>query len=82
MNNVTHYDGVDVNVLDPNGRCLRDVDEVRTEPDRAVIAIKQPIENSWTEADWARLAELAACTVHSAHNGTVRWQGPVRIVCG
>jgi hypothetical protein len=82
MDNVTYYDGADVIVLDSHGQCLRDVDEVRAEPDRAVIAIKRPLENPWTEADCARLAELVSCTVHSAHDGRIRWQGPVRIVCG
>jgi hypothetical protein len=82
MNNVTHYDGADVIVLDSHGRCLRDVDEVRAEADRAVIAVKQPLENEWTAADCTRLAALASCTVHSAYDGTVRWKGPARIVGG
>jgi hypothetical protein len=75
-NNVTHYDGADVIVLDLHGRCLRDVDEVHAEPDRAVIALKPPLKSAWTAADCPRLAELASCTVHSAHDGMVRWQGP------
>jgi hypothetical protein len=79
---MTHYDGADVIVLDPHGRCVREVDEVRVEPDRAVISIKPPLKSAWTAADCARLAELVACTIHSAYDGTVRWQGPVRLVCG
>jgi hypothetical protein len=60
MNNVTRYDGGDAIVLDPHGRCVRAVDEVRLDPDRAVVALKQAPQNAWTAAECARLAELAA----------------------
>jgi hypothetical protein len=73
---MTHYDGNDVLVLDDRGVCLRAVDEVRVEDDRAVVMLKA---QSLTWNDQAAL--LGPLTIHSSHDGSLRWGGPVRLVC-
>ena len=75
----THLDGADVVVFDAYGRSVPAVDEVRIEPDRAVVAVQFEAARSW----WLALdsEETPACAIHSVRDGSVHWRGPVRLVC-
>jgi len=75
----THLDGADVLVFDAYGRPVPAVDEVRIEPDRAVVAV----HHDAADAEWLALASevMPACAIHSARDGRVHWRGPVRLVC-
>lgn len=81
MVSITHLDGNDVIVLDPLGRAVPAVTEVRVEPDRAVVAVTHHAE-AW----WQSLAELGPdallpCAIHSRDGRQLHWRGPVRLAC-
>jgi hypothetical protein len=75
MTSITHWDGADVVVFDARGRFMAAIDEVRVEPDRAVIALQA----RRVPPDLTRM-DTASCAIHSARDGRLHWQGPVRCV--
>jgi hypothetical protein len=77
---VTHYDGNDVLVLDDRGVRLSSVDEVRVESDRAVVMLKTQ-QSAWIDPEAFSLLQTHGFTIHSSHDGTLRWHGPGRLVC-
>ena len=75
MLQLTHLDGADVVVLDSNGRSLPAIDEVRVEPDRAVVAVQaRRVPRN------IALEVTQTCAIHSARDGRLHWRGPVRVV--
>lgn len=75
MTSITHWDGADVVVLDARGRCLAAIDEVRVEPDRAVVALHA----ARISHDLVRI-DAQSCAIHSVRDGRLHWHGPVRFV--
>jgi hypothetical protein len=78
MVEMTHLDGADVVVIDARGQQVPAVDEVRLEPDRAVVAVFAGA------GEWLQSLALSgpdatlACAIH-ARDGRLYWRGPVRL---
>jgi hypothetical protein len=78
---IRHFDGADVVVTDLHGQCLRAVDEVRVEPDRAEVRLSTS-SDAWPETlEIVEAGQLPAYVIRSAHDRQLHWQGPVRLVC-
>jgi hypothetical protein len=75
MTSIDHWDGADVVVVDARGRFMAAIDEVRVEPDRAVVALHASrVPRELIPID------TPSCAIHSARDGRLHWHGPVRFV--
>jgi hypothetical protein len=75
MTSMTHWDGADVVGLDSRGHFMSAIDEVRVEPDRAVVALQA----ARVPRNLA-LEQAPRCAIHSARDRRLHWFGPVRVV--
>ena len=81
MDSITHLDGNDVIVLDPFGRRVPAVTEVRVEPDRAVVAVTHEAGEWWQSLPVLARNAMLACAIHSRDGGRLHWRGLVRLSC-
>ena len=81
MLSMTHWDGADVFVVDSHGRPIPEVSEVRVEPDRAVVAVRQSSLHWWRDLQRAAPEQELAVDIRS-RDGLLRWSGPVRLAWG